>query len=248
MKNRIFRNFKRALKKKDLTKWDIDAKTFQKKIGHRFSNIELLKNAVRHTSYTTGRHSNLSSFERMEFLGDSILGFLVSESLYKKYPKKSEGELSKLKAKVVSKKYLSKIANSIDLGSILLLSNDEKKSGGKKRPSILADSMEAVICGIYFDSGIKDAKSFVLKTVLKNFESEVKLSYLKNYKGIIQEYSQERFHVHPVYEIVGEQGADHKKVFVVRVTINDQTTAKGSGNSKKQAEQSAARNLWEKIR
>ncbi len=217
---------------------------FEKTIGFKFKNINLLQAAFMHASYInriTGEHQDVSAFERMEFLGDSILGLVVAEELFVRYPDQPEGIMSKMKSKLVSEKYLALIAEQIDLGRYLLVSAEEDRSGGRKRKSILSDAMEALICAIYLDSGMAKARSFIHRLVLKDFEEALESDALMNFKSILQEYSQAKYQKPPDYMVVDEKGPDHKKTFTVSVSIQNEILGTGSGRSKKQAEQDAAR-------
>ncbi len=217
---------------------------FEQIIGYRFKNIDLLQAAFMHASYLnrmTGEPQSVSAFERMEFLGDSILGLVVAEELFVRFPDQAEGIMSKMKSKLVSEKYLALVAERIDLGKYLLISAEEDRSGGRMRKSILSDAMEALICAIYLDSGMPRVRSFIHRHILKNFEEEIQSEDLRNFKSILQEYSQGKYQKPPDYMVINEEGPDHQKTFTVSVAIRDQILGTGSGRSKKQAEQDAAR-------
>ncbi len=228
--------------------WGEKAIILQKKIGYCFQDINYLKVAMTHLSYVRKSDSKLGSFERMEFFGDAILGFLVAECLFNKYPTKKEGYLSKLKSKVESEKYLAHIARSLQLGDTLFLSDDESKSGGRERESILSDAVESLVCAIYLDGGIEEARKFVNKKCLKNFEKEVTRDYLQNYKSLVQEYYQGKFRALPEYKVVDEKGPEHNKRFFVEVYFDDKFIGKGSGVNKKAAQQKAAKDVWRKLK
>ena len=217
---------------------------FEQIIGYRFKNINLLQAAFMHASYlnrVTGEPQSVSAFERMEFLGDSILGLVVAEEMFLQFPDQPEGIMSKMKSKLVSEKYLALVAERIELGKFLLVSAEEDRSGGRKRKSILSDAMEALICAIYLDSGMTRVRSFIHRHILKNFQEAIQSEELRNFKSILQEYSQGKYQKPPNYQVVNEEGPDHKKTFTVTVAIRDQVLGTGSGRSKKQAEQDAAR-------
>ncbi len=228
--------------------WQKKAEVLQKKIGYKFRNIDYLKLAMTHLSFVRKSDSKLGSFERMEFFGDAILGFLVAECLFNKYPEKKEGYLSKLKSKVGSEKYLAHIAKELSLGDTLFLSHDESRSGGRKRASILSDALESLICAIYLDGGIDEARKFVASKCLQNFEKEVTRDYLQNYKSLVQEYFQGKFQALPTYKIASEEGPEHAKVFYVEVFFDGKFWGKGSGVNKKAAQQDAAKAVWQKIK
>ncbi len=244
---KIFGKVKGKLPQGD-KKWNEKAEELQKKIGYKFKNIDYLKKAMTHLSFVRKSSSKLGSFERMEFFGDAILGFLVAECLFNKYPSKKEGYLSKLKSKVGSEKYLAHIAKGFNLGQTLFLSNEESKSGGRKRDSILSDVVESLICAIYIDGGIGEARKFVNDKCLQGFEKEVTRDYLQNYKSLVQEYFQGKFRTLPKYKIVSEEGPEHDKTFFVEVYFDGKFWGKGSGVNKKSAQQEAAKDVWQKIK
>ena len=221
-------------------------KDLETAIGYHFGNITLLQNALAHSSYANERwHDSLKSNERLEFLGDSILGMIVAEYLYEKYPNRPEGELSRMRADMVCETSLAKIAEKIGLGKHLLLGNGEEQGGGRNRPSILADAVESVIAASFLDGGMEAAKAFVYKFVLCN----VPETKLKNtdYKTMLQERVQKKKNQVLAYEMVDQSGPDHDKQFVVAVSLNGQIVGKGIGSSKKRAEQDAARTAMETL-
>ena len=237
--------------KSSCEEWDRKLEEFQTIIDYKFKNIVLLKNSLTHDSYYKKEEredTNLSPFERMEFLGDSVLGLVVAQDLFVKFPKKQEGNLSKLKSKIVSEKYLTLKSNEIKLGDYLLLSSEEARSGGRLKPSIVSDSMESLICAIYLDGGMTSARKFIKKFILSNFENYVDREELTNFKSILQEYTQARFQRPPVYKVISENGPDHLKEFIVEVLINDKSFGKGVGTNKKSAQQQAAKTACEKLK
>ncbi|OQY37793.1 MAG: ribonuclease III [Candidatus Cloacimonetes bacterium 4572_65] len=223
--------------------WDSKLAEFQHIIDYKFKNVILLKNGLTHDSYfkKEERNNNLSPFERMEFLGDSVLGLVVAQYLFVKFPNKQEGNLSKLKSKIVSEKFLTLRANEITLGEYILLSPEEARSGGRLKPSIVSDTMESLICAIYLDGGIGSARKFIKKFIILNFENYVNREELTNYKSILQEYTQGKYQKPPIYKLVGENGPDHQKLFTFKVEINGVTYGSGSGVNKKSAQQKAAK-------
>jgi len=231
-------------------KWEKSLVQLQKRIDYNFHDLTLLKAALTHKSYLRRKfndHKSPSPFERMEFLGDSILGFIVSKELFSKHPDEQEGKLSKLKSKIVSETYLTLKANAIELGRYILLSPEEMSSGGAGKPSILSDTMEAMICSIYLDSGIAAATRFIKNNILVDYETTVTRNELVNYKSILQEYMQSRNQSPPNYVTVGEEGPEHHKTFVVEVRSNGQILGVGKGNSKKNAHQDAAHIACQKL-
>ena len=215
-------------------------------IGYRFHNISLLQNALAHSSYANERwHNSLMSNERLEFLGDSILGMVVADHLYRNFPNRPEGELTRMRADMVCEKALAQIAGRIGLGSHLLLGKGEEQGGGRSRDSSLADAVESVIAACYLDGGMEAAVSFIRQFVLVN----VPVSRLSNadYKTALQELVQQKRNQILAYTLVGESGPDHDKRFEVELTLNGQVVGKGIGSSKKRAEQDAARAALETL-
>ncbi|MBR6595551.1 MAG: ribonuclease III [Oscillospiraceae bacterium] len=214
-------------------------KDLETAIGYRFRNIQLLQNALTHSSYANERwHNSLLSNERLEFLGDSVLGMLVAEYLYRNFPDRPEGELTRMRADMVCEQTLAAAANKIGIGEHLLLGHGEERLGGRNRNSILADAMESVIAACFLDGGIQAA----LKVVQQFILVEVPVTKLHNvdYKTQLQELVQQKKNQVLSYALVGESGPDHDKQFEVEVSLNGNVVGSGSGSSKKRAEQSAA--------
>ena len=221
-------------------------KDLEAAIGYRFQNITLLQNALTHSSYANERwHDSLRSNERLEFLGDSILGMVVAEHLYRNFPDRPEGELTRMRADMVCETSLARIADQLELGKHLLLGNGEEQGGGRNRPSILADAVESVIAASFLDGGMAAAEGIIRRFVLSN----VPVSKLQNldYKTTLQELVQQKRNQHLSYQMVGEKGPDHDKEFFVEVSLNGTVVGKGSGSSKKRAEQDAARVAMEAL-
>ena len=215
-------------------------KDLETAIGYRFQNIQLLQNALTHSSYANERwHNSLLSNERLEFLGDSVLGMLVAEYLFKTFPDRPEGELTRMRADMVCEKTLAAAANRIGLGSHLLLGHGEEQGGGRARESILADAMESVIEACFLDGGLDAALKFVQKFIL--VEVPVTRMHNADYKTSLQELVQQKKHQVLSYALVGESGPDHDKTFRVEVSLNGKVVGEGNGSSKKRAEQDAAR-------
>ena len=215
-------------------------------IGYRFRNIQLLQNALTHSSYANERwHNSLLSNERLEFLGDSILGMLVADYLYRSFPDRPEGELTRMRADMVCEKALAAAANSIGLGAHLLLGHGEERLGGRSRESILADAMESVIAACFLDGGLEAASRVVQRFILV----EVPVTRLHNadYKTQLQELVQQKKNQVLIYTLVGESGPDHDKRFCVEVSLNGRVVGTGEGKSKKRAEQDAARSAMENL-
>ena len=221
-------------------------KDLETAVGHRFQNITLLQNALTHSSYANERwHNGLLSNERLEFLGDSVLGMLVAEYLYRSFPNRPEGELTRMRADMVCEGTLAAAANRIGLGKHLLLGHGEEQGGGRSRDSILADAMESVIAACFLDGGLEAALEVVRRFILV----EVPVTKLHNadYKTQLQELVQQKKNQTLAYKLVGQSGPDHDKSFDVEVSLNDQVVGRGSGSSKKRAEQDAARAAIEKL-
>jgi ribonuclease-3 len=219
-----------------------DFSFLEEKIGVEFSNLDLLKEAVTHRSYINENPSwNLSHNERLEFLGDAVLELIVTDYLFHKYPEYDEGRLTSIRAALVNYQALSKVARKLGIEDFLLLSKGESKDTGKARDVILANTTEALLGAIYLDKGYQEAKDFVLKNILVDVESIVKMNLDKDAKSLFQEIAQEKFKITPVYKVLKEFGPDHHKTFVVGVFLNDNKIAEGSGFSKQEAELEAAR-------
>ena len=219
-------------------------KDLENAIGYRFRNITLLQNALTHSSYANERwHNSLMSNERLEFLGDSILGMVVAEYLYRNFPDRPEGELTRMRADMVCEQALAVVADKIRLGDHLLLGRGEELGGGRNRASILADAVESVIAAAFLDGGMEAARAFINTFVL----CDVPVTRLHNadYKTALQELVQRKKDQVLSYVMVGESGPDHDKRFDVEVRLNDEVVGRGTGSSKKRAEQDAARNAME---
>ena len=221
-------------------------KDLEAAIGYQFHNISLLQNALTHSSYANERwHNSLLSNERLEFLGDSILGMLVAEYLFRTFPDRPEGELTRMRADMVCEKTLAAVANSIHLGDHLLLGHGEEQGGGRSRNSILADAMESVIAACFLDGGMEAALQIVRTFIFV----EVPVTKLHNadYKTQLQELVQQKRNQVLSYTLAGETGPDHDKQFEVEVSLNGNVVGRGKGSSKKRAEQDAARAAIENL-
>ena len=221
-------------------------KDLETAIGYRFRNIALLQNALTHSSYANERwHNSLLSNERLEFLGDSVLGMLVADYLYRTFPNRPEGELTRMRADMVCEQTLAAAANRIGIGDHLLLGHGEEQGGGRNRNSILADAMESVIAACFLDGGMEAALKVVQQFIL--VEVPVKKLHNTDYKTALQELVQQKKNQVLSYALVGESGPDHDKQFDVEVKLNGQVVGAGSGSSKKRAEQAAAHAALEKL-
>lgn len=215
--------------------------SLEAKLNYKFNNIELLKNALVHSSYANEIRGNTHSNERLEFLGDSVLSIIVAEHIYNKYPNMPEGELTRMRASLVCEKTLCSFARELGLGDYLLLGRGEDKNGGRERDSILADAFEAVLAAIYIDGGMLVAKKHILNTVLRDLEHYNDEDTFKDYKTTLQEIIQRNPEESVSYSLVEETGPDHDKQFTVAVKLNSNVIGTGTGKSKKQAEQMAAK-------
>lgn len=212
------------------------------RLGHSFKDPALLEQALRHSSYIHEHPDTAGdSYERLEFLGDAVLELVITELLYDRFPEASEGQLSKARAGVVNEARLAATARDLEIGPCLLLGRGEELQGGRDKPSILADTVEALAAAIYLDAGLEAARSMLLGLLAPAAERAVERAPAKDFKTRLQEAVQEALHLTPVYQLLEAEGPDHAKVFTVAVVIDGRHTATGSGRSKKEAEQDAAR-------
>ena len=217
----------------------------QKNIGYQFEDESLLNKAMTHTSYAY--ENNVESNEKLEFLGDSILEFISSKYIFKNYPNLKEGEMTKVRAQVVCEQSLYKIAKMHNFSDFLNLGKSEKLSGGKERPAILADSVEAVIAAMYIDGGLKVAEKFIIENLKNEIELATKHVGKKDYKTVLQEKLQIHGDVKIEYILLNESGPDHDKRFEMEVRCNGKKLAVGTGKSKKLAQMDAAHNAIESL-
>ncbi len=212
----------------------------EEKIGYKFNNRKYLLIALTHSSYSNESNGKLKSYERLEFLGDSVLSIITSDYIFRNCPEFPEGELSKLRASLVCERTLCEFSKKLDLGKYLKLSRGEKRSGGEKRSSILADVFESITAAIYLDSGLEDAKNFVLKFIVPEIKNPT-VRNIRDYKTDLQEIVQKNPEDKIEYVLVGESGPDHNKFFSVEVLLDENVIGRGTGRSKKEAEQQAAK-------
>lgn len=217
----------------------------EQEIMYKFKNIELLKRAFTHKSYANEK--NIESNEKLEFLGDAVLEFVVSNHLYLNYKKLSEGEMTKVRATVVCEKSLYQIALKYHFDELLYLGKSEKLSGGKHKPAMLADSVEAFIAALYLEAGLEIAKDFIIDNLKEGIEYASKNVGKKDYKTVLQEELQKHGNVEIEYRIIKEEGPDHEKIFITEVSCNGKHLAKGKGTTKKQAEMEAAKKALKTI-
>jgi len=223
-----------------------DFSLFEKKLNIKFKNKDLLIQAFCHRSYLNENPDfYLFHNERLEFLGDAVLELIVTEYLFKNYPKKLEGELTNWRAALVNAKMLARAAKTLGFNDFLLLSRGEVKETGKARQYILANTFEAVIGAIYLDAGYKDCQSFIKKYLIKELPHIIEARLFKDAKSQFQEEAQERVEITPTYKVLNERGPDHAKHFIVGVFLNKELIAEGEGSSKQEAEEKAAKNALE---
>ena len=214
-------------------------KTLEDRLGYQFQNRALLDNALTHSSYANEhRDEGLTSNERLEFLGDSVLGMVVADHLYREHPNMPEGELTRTRAAMVCEGSLVEVARMLELGRYLRLGKGEDAGGGRERPSILADATEAVLAAIYLDGGIAQVRRTIRTLILGN---EEELSASRDYKTALQELVQKESGRKLTYQLVGEEGPDHAKRFSVEVLLDGKALGAGEGRTKKAAEQNAAK-------
>jgi len=240
----MLRWFKRFFRRKHPA---LDIEEIEKAIAYHFIDHSLLLRSLKHRSYSQAVEGNTNlSNERLEFLGDSVLNMVVSESLFLDNPDFQEGDLTKLKSILVSKTSTAIAARNTGLHKFILLSDSEEDAGGRERTSIVADSYESVLGAIYLDGGLAEAKRFILRTILD--ESEAILDFIEdNFKSMLLEYVQARKLGHPNYMTVTEDGPDHDKIFTVEVAVQGQSCGIGKGKTKKAAQQLAAKECLEKL-
>ena len=218
---------------------------FEKNLGYTFRDKSLLRNALTHSSYANEhKKEGMGSNERLEFLGDAILGLVVAEHLFRTYPGRPEGELTKLRAELVCEKNLAEVAGILQLGKVLRLGHGESHGGGSHRPSMLADAVEAVLAAAYLDGGMEVPKGIIHRLILQR---EIKSGGNGDYKTRFQELVQRNRDQVISYALVGETGPDHDKTFLVEVSLNGSVVGSGKGSSKKRAEQDAAHWAIEKL-
>lgn len=217
----------------------MDLINLENNIGYTFKNKKLLQKALTHTSYANEK--GLESYEKLEFLGDSILEFLSSKYLYSNYSNLTEGELTKVRAQVVCEDSLKDVARKHEFFNYILVSKSERANGGNNKSAILADCVEAVIAAIYFDGGLAEAEKFIISNLKDSMEYATEHIGMKDYKTVLQEKLQKNGDVHIEYKIIKEEGPDHDKTFTAEVMCNGRILSTGKGKSKKMAEMQAAK-------
>jgi ribonuclease-3 len=227
----------------------VDWNDCQKHLGISFRREYLLEQAFVHASYLNENPGFAgSSNERLEFLGDAILNFIVAEKLYEEFPELSEGNLTEIRASLVCRDTLAEIAFSLKLGDWLLLGQGEEANGGRTRPSNLANAMEALIGALYLEQGLARARRFIFRQLKPRLDKIKAGKRTPNYKALVQELVQGQKRPTPVYRLVETAGSDHSKQFTVEILVEGEVVGNGTGKSKKAAENQAARAAWEKLR
>lgn len=221
-------------------------KTLETKLGYQFQNPKLLDHALTHSSYANEHHlGSISSNERLEFLGDSVLGMIVADHLYRTFPDLPEGDLTRIRANLVCEGSLVLVAKEWDLGRYLKLGKGENTCGGRSRPSILADAVEAVLAAVFLDGGLAHDRDIIQRFLLDRMEQVNRAS--RDHKTYLQELVQRKSGQVLSYELIGESGPDHNKTFQMQVLLNGQPIGQGTGHSKKEAEQAAANAAIERL-
>ena len=225
---------------------EAEMRELENALGYHFRNEALLREALRHSSYANEhRGEEAVSNERLEFLGDSVLGFVTAEFLFQEHHDAPEGELTRIRARLVCERSLYEVAKRIGLGQYLRLGRGEDAGGGRERPSILADATEAVIAVMYLDGGMEPASAFIHRMLLDGTEEQRIVEQRNDYKTLLQEIVQRKPNQRLYYRMAGESGPDHAKTFTIDVLLGDDVIGTGVGRSKKEAEQRAAQNALE---
>jgi len=220
----------------------------EKAIGLKFNNKDLLRSACIHRSYLNEHpEESLPHNERLEFLGDSVLGFVVSEYLYKNYPTHPEGDLTNFRSSIVNAKTLAETAKKLNLGKFLLLSKGEEATGGRERQYLLANTFEALLGAVYLDGGIDRAVHLIGRELLPQLDKIISHKLYRDFKSLLQEKTQEKINVTPIYRVLEEKGPDHSRIFRVGVYAESKKLSEGEGRSKQEAEQEAAKEALAKL-
>ena len=222
--------------------------SLEKKLGHVFRDRALLATALTHSSYANENRGRGECNERLEFLGDSVLGMVVADALYRRFPELPEGRMTRLRAQLVCEESLHRSASELGLGEYVRLGRGEEHTGGRRRTSILADAVEAVIAAMYLDGGLETAKAFIERQILSALDGSGPVMRVEDCKTELQELVQKKSGQSLSYELLGESGPDHDKTFTSQVSLNGRPIGSGSGRTKKEAEQAAARAALEALR
>lgn len=213
---------------------------FEKNAGIRFRKLSFLNLAFSHRSFANESKESIENNEKLEFLGDSVLGLVVSEYLYKNLTGKNEGDLARIKSFVVSEDSLVLIARELKIDNFILIGKGEEYSGGRNKKAILADCTEAVFGAYFLDSGFKASQGFILKYLVPEIDKVLENRHKKDYKTLLQEYAQKRFKSYPKYSLIKKVGPDHDRTFWIEVRVDNKAYGPGTGKNKKEAEQQAA--------
>lgn len=228
-----------------------NARQVEKYLDYRFKNPDYLITALKHRSYVYSREqSGVHSNERLEFLGDAVLDLVVGEFIFNRYPRRREGQLTQLRSTLVNRKALTRQARAMKLGRYVLLSSSEARSGGRFRHSILSDAYESIIGAMYLDGGLQPVRRFLDRTLLRDLGEEQRpasIDHSRNYKSALLEYTQGEGIGQPEYRVDSAVGPDHEKIFTIEVYVSGNPVSKGTGTSKKNAEQDAARQAVEQL-
>ncbi|MBN2659113.1 MAG: ribonuclease III [Spirochaetales bacterium] len=221
-----------------------ELRLFEKQAGIRFKRLDLLNLAFIHRSFSNEYSHKIENNEKLEFLGDSVLGMVTADYLFSRLPDKVEGYLAKVKSFVVSEESLDSIARSIDVDKFILIGKGEENSGGRNKKAIIADCMEAIIGAYYLDTGYREVSKFVLRFLVPEINKVLENKHKKDYKTMLQEYVQKKYHIYPKYTLVKKSGPDHDRTFWMEVSIDGKTFGPGEGKNKKEAEQQAAEEAY----
>ena len=224
-----------------------DLKQFLKNLRINFKDLHLLNLSLSHKSFVNENSSSNDNNEKLEFLGDSILGLIIAEYLFNNFGDLNEGDLARIKSFVVSEDTLSKLAKDIQLNNYILIGKGEELSGGRNKKTILADTFEALIAAYFLDTNLNKTKQFILKYFIKEIELVLQDRHEKDYKTLLQELAQKKFKICPSYTCYDEFGPEHDKTFCMEVKINNKIIGTGEGKSKKDAEKDAAKNAYLKL-
>lgn len=222
--------------------------SLEKKIGHSFRDRALLTTALTHSSYANENRGRGECNERLEFLGDSVLGMVVADALFRRFPELPEGRMTRLRAQLVCEESLHRVASELGLGEYVRLGRGEEHTGGRRRTSILADAVEAVIAAMYLDGGLETAKAFIERQILSALDGAGPVMRVEDCKTELQELVQKKSGQSLSYELLSESGPDHDKTFTSQVSLNGRPVGSGSGRTKKEAEQAAARAALEALK
>lgn len=224
-----------------------ELRLFEKALNLRFKDLVLLNLALSHRSFSNENPDLRDNNERLEFLGDSVLGVVVSTYLFQVLPDRPEGDLAKIKSFVVSEDILSRLAKEMNLHSLLLIGKGEEHSGGRDKKAILADALEALFGAIYLDSGFETAQKLILKLIIPEINKVLEDKHKKDFKTLLQEFVQKNFKTYPRYVLSKKTGPDHDKTFFMEVLVNNDVLGSGHGKNKKEAEQMAAGEAYQNL-